>query len=153
MQESAPKAVISGTTHDVEQRTALMERILASGQFRRSPRLSAFLRFICKQEREGLAEHLNEQRVGFRVFGRPEGYNAGDDSIVRSQARLLRQRLEDYFAEEGKDEPILLTVPKGSYVPRYAVRTLEPESPKRSWAGRIFSHQRWCSICQPLICT
>ncbi|GGH15400.1 hypothetical protein GCM10011586_36450 [Silvibacterium dinghuense] len=104
---------------DVERRRELMERVLASDQFRRAPRLSAFLRFICEQERLGLANRLNEQRVGVHVFGRPEGYHVGDDSIVRSQARQLRQRLEEYFATEGKDEPFVLSVPKGSYVPHF----------------------------------
>lgn len=46
----------------------------------------------------------------------------GEDSIVRSQARFLRLRLQEYFATEGKDEPIVLTVPKGTYVPEFHFR-------------------------------
>ena len=57
----------------------------------------------------------------------------GEDSIVRSQARFLRQRLEEYFATEGRDEPIRLTIPKGSYVPEFHFRegvAIEPEPAK-----------------------
>lgn len=46
----------------------------------------------------------------------------GEDSIVRSQARFLRQRLEEYYATEGREEPVRLTIPKGSYVPEFHFR-------------------------------
>jgi hypothetical protein len=112
-----------------EQRYALLERILASVQFTKSPKLSSFLSYICEQDRMGHAHLINEQRIGVAVFGRPEGYNVGDDSIVRSQARFLRQRLEEYFAKEGSDESIELRIPKGSYLPIFEPRVLSPEPP------------------------
>jgi len=51
------------------------------------------------------------------VFGRRPGFNSSDDSIVRSQARLLRMKLEAYFALEGADEPVVVKIPKGHYLP------------------------------------
>jgi len=105
-----------------EQRRILMERLLASACFSRSPRLSAFLSYICEQDRLGQAHLINEQRIGVAVFGRPVGYNVGDDSIVRSQARFLRQRLEEYFTHEGEKEPFVLFIPKGSYLPLFQSR-------------------------------
>ena len=105
-----------------ERCEALLGRILAAPQFAKSPRLSAFLRFICELERQGLAGQINEQRIGVAVFGRKEGYSVGDDSIVRSQARFLRLHLEEYFAKEGSGEPMVLTIPKGSYVPFFQYR-------------------------------
>jgi hypothetical protein len=97
-------------------------RILASDLFSKSHRLSAFLKFICDQHSRGFADTINEQRIGTEVFGRPPGYHVGEDSIVRSQARFLRQRLEEYFTAEGRNEPIVLSIPKGSYVPAYERR-------------------------------
>ncbi|WP_420238520.1 hypothetical protein ACOBR2_02635 [Telmatobacter bradus] len=113
-----------------EQRNALLGRILASPQFVRSPKLSAFLRCICELESQGLASQINEQRIGVTVFGRKEGYSVGDDSIVRSQARFLRLHLEEYFTREGSSEPFLLSIPKGSYVPVFQKRP--EESPQTS---------------------
>ena len=105
-----------------DQRRQLVERILASSHFVKSPRLSAFLSYICEQDRLGRAHQINEQRIGVAVFGRPDGYSVGDDSIVRSQARFLRQKLEEYFAQEGLQEPIVLFIPKGSYQPAFHAR-------------------------------
>jgi hypothetical protein len=48
-------------------------------------------------------------------------YNTGDDSIVRTEARILRQKLESYFGA-NPDEPIILEIPKGSYVPLFRPR-------------------------------
>ena len=104
-------------TPSIEQQRLLLDRILSSTLFRKSHRLASFLRFICEEQQQGRGHTIQEQRIGTVVFGRPESYHMGEDSIVRSQARFLRLRLEEYFATEGKDESIVLTVPKGSYVP------------------------------------
>lgn len=100
----------------------LVARILASDLFRKSHRLSAFLRFIYDQYSRGFADTINEQRIGTEVFGRPPDYHVGEDSIVRSQARFLRQRLEEYFTAEGRHEQLVLRIPKGSYVPAFERR-------------------------------
>lgn len=78
----------------------LFEQVMASRTFLKSPRLKKFLEFICTALFEGHADDINEQQIGIQVFGRSESYNAADDSIVRTQARLLRQRLEEYFEHE-----------------------------------------------------
>ena len=109
-------------TPPVEQQRLLVERILSSVLFRKSHKLATFLRFICEQQQMGKSDTINEQRIGTEVFGRSEGYHMGEDSIVRSQARFLRIRLQEYFTTEGKDELILLTIPKGSYIPEFHYR-------------------------------
>ncbi len=104
------------------EKLELVERILASGLFRKSPRLSGFLRFIYDEQSAGRENTINEQLIGTEVFGRRAGYHVGEDSIVRSQARFLRQRLEQYFATEGRNETLVLTIPKGSYIPAFVLR-------------------------------
>src|ERR1035441_10509017 len=112
-----------------EQQRLLVDRIVASVVFRKSHKLSAFLKFICEQHQLGKDDSINEQRIGTEVFGRTEGYHMGEDSIVRSQARFLRLRLglEEYFATEGRDEAVKVTIPKGSYVPEFHFREAAPE--------------------------
>ncbi|MGH9344916.1 MAG: hypothetical protein ACRD19_14290 [Terriglobia bacterium] len=100
----------------------LIDRILASSMFRKSPRLSGFLRFIYEQQIAGNENAINEQLIGTKVFGRRPGYHVGEDSIVRSQARFLRQRLAQYFATEGQHESLLISIPKGSYIPAFHPR-------------------------------
>ncbi|MGB8260404.1 MAG: hypothetical protein WCE75_08635 [Terracidiphilus sp.] len=95
----------------------------------KSHRLAAFLKFICDQYFAGHADAINEQRIGTEVFGRRPGYHVGEDSIVRSQARFLRQRLEEYFSTVGRQEPFVLSIPKGSYVPSFERREVQSPAP------------------------
>jgi hypothetical protein len=100
-----------------DPRWQLTLRVLRSSLFEKAPRLRSFLQFICEKELTGHRPEINEHAIGVQVFGRPDAYNPGEDSIVRSQARFLRQRLEEYFRSEGLQEPLHITIPKGSYVP------------------------------------
>src|SRR5208337_181344 len=114
---------------DDEEQRELVDRILGSELFHKSGRLSAFLKFICEQHWKGRADTINEQRIGTVVFQRAPDYHVGDDSIVRSQARFLRQRLAEYFNTAGAHETLLLMIPKGSYIPVFERRQAHPAIP------------------------
>ena len=99
------------------EREELVRRLAASSTFERSPRLRAFFLHVCRCALDNRPEGATEQQVGICVYDRPLGYNPNDDNIVRSQARQLRLKLEHHFANEGKDEAIVITIPKGRYYP------------------------------------
>ena len=105
-----------------EAHAQLVRDVLASRTFSKSTRLSELLRYICRVTLDGGSSQLNEQEIGIQVFGRSPSYNAAGDSIVRSQARLLRQKLEEYFEHECPHTAEIITVPKGGYVPIFRPR-------------------------------
>jgi len=111
--------------HDLpaDECRALVERILASSEFRRTSRLRDFLHYVVEKKLAGAPQEVTEVLIGQAVFGRSPSYNPGEDSIVRTEARSLRQRLERYFAGEGKDEPLILEIPRGGYVPVFRPRS------------------------------
>jgi malectin (di-glucose binding ER protein) len=108
------------------EREELVRRVASSCTFERSPRLRAFLLHVCRCALDNRPEAATEQQVGICVYDRPPGYNPNDDNIVRSQARLLRLKLEHHFANEGKDEPIVIAIPKGRYLPVFETRFEKP---------------------------
>ena len=110
-----------GGPHD-DPRYALVQRILASDLFVRAPTLSRFLLYVSGQVFNGCADQINEHVIGIEVFGRKPGYDSNDDNIVRASASRLRVRLETYFATEGSAEAWHVSIPKGSYVPRFTPR-------------------------------
>ncbi|MFZ6757502.1 hypothetical protein ACO0K9_09770 [Undibacterium sp. Ji50W] len=103
-----------------------LARVLASQTFAKSARLSSFLRHVCVTTVEGQAVVLCEQHIGVAVFGRPEHFNPADDTIVRTTARLLRQRLAQYYAEEGNADALRIAIPRGTYVPVFVLATVMP---------------------------
>src|SRR5262245_5195392 len=116
-----------------DSRWALLQRIINSPHFVKSGRLQDFLLYVCRCALENRLDEISEQRIGARVFERAPDYNPTEDNIVRSQARLLRRKLEDYFAAEGEQEPVILRIPKGGYAPEFverpALTTVEPLPP------------------------
>jgi hypothetical protein len=109
-----------------DQRSTLVERVLSSNQFKASLRLREFLRYIANCAIQQSPEAATEQQIGVHVFNRVPGYNSSEDSIVRTHARLLRQKLAEYFSTEGCGEPIIIEVPKGHYLPIFRPRDSEP---------------------------
>jgi hypothetical protein len=104
----------------------LAKRVSDAPQFRKSPRLREFLLFVCDRALQDRQDELREQQIGCTVFGRRPEYNTSEDNIVRVEARKLRMRLEEYFTSQGRGEPVLIEIPKGSYVPIFTPRTVEP---------------------------
>jgi hypothetical protein len=102
-----------------DPRWLLVERILATPDFERSPRLAEFLRHVCRLTLEGRSKEISEQSLGEVVFGRSPGFDSSADTIVRSHALRLRHRLEFYFSSEGTHEPLWVEIPRGAYVPRF----------------------------------
>jgi len=100
-----------------DARWQLALRISASRSLGRSQLLSDFLLYIVERSIQGRRDEITEQQIGVAVFGRAEDYNSNDDNIVRSYARKLRKRIDDYYASEGSEETLRLEIPRGGYTP------------------------------------
>ena len=116
--DAAWKSVVNLAT---EPRWQLAQRIVASRSFAKSALLSRFLLYVCEREITGKTDEISEHQIGVHVFGRRPGYHPGEDNIVRNYARQLRQRLDQYFLEEGRAEELRLSIPRGKYVPVYCL--------------------------------
>ncbi len=122
----------SETMNSEAYRRELLQRVLRSTPFAKSERLAALLTYICEMSFKGSANKLNEQRIGRAVFGRAEDYDSSVDGIVRSQASRLRQRLDQYFADEGRDEPLQISIPRGSYAPVFSEKPIPGDTSKEA---------------------
>ena len=60
------------------------------------------------------------------VFGRDVSFDPQTDPIVRIEAGHLRRALERYYLTSGQADPIVITIPKGGYVPVFSVRSQLP---------------------------
>lgn len=92
-------------------------RVAASRGLSKSELLPKFLLYVCERSLMGEAQEITEQRIGTQIFHRAPDYSPGEDNIVRSYARLLRKRLDEYFEGEGCHESMRIIIPRGGYVP------------------------------------
>lgn len=75
------------------------------------------LQHVTERAIRGRGYELTEQHIGESLFHKPAGYSPLEDSSVRVHARQLRLKLHEYFNEDGRGEPMVVEIPKGSYVP------------------------------------
>jgi adenylate cyclase len=69
------------------------------------------------------------------VFGRGSDFDPATDPIVRMQAGRVRRSLERYYLTAGANDPLLISLPKGTYVPQFQLREtaqLAAASPART---------------------
>lgn len=137
-----------GGTEDPRWQLAL--RIAASGLLGRSSLLSDFLLYIVDRCIRGRTDEITEQRIGVIVFGRTEGYDPNDDNIVRSYARKLRKRIEEYFDTEGREETLRLEIPRGGYTPIFS-DTLQISAETDDSAAAGYPEPEESGISQPAV--
>src|SRR3979411_2987292 len=106
-----------------DERWQLVQRIISSPPFQKGTRLRDLLQYVTEQTIRGHAHELTEQQIGSILFHKPSGYSPLEDSSVRVHARQLRLKLHEYFDEEGRNEPLILSIPKGSYTPIFKPAT------------------------------
>src|SRR5262249_29392186 len=90
--------------------------------------MARFLRFIVEQTLHGGSD-LKEYSIGVEVFDKDPAFDPRIDNNVRTEARRLRLKLAEYYAETGKSDPVIIDLPKGSYVPRFLVAELAAPKP------------------------
>jgi serine/threonine-protein kinase len=121
MPSGSEASITSGVTNEGIREQ--LDRILQSPRFAAAEKRGRLLRFLVERCLEGRSEGLKEYEVGRAVFGRPATYDPRLDPIVRVQVSNLRSKLREYYASDGKEDPVLIEFPKG-YVPRFERRSV-----------------------------
>jgi Tfp pilus assembly protein PilF len=126
MQEAITDASVAVSRQAVE---AELQSILESQRFLKPEGLRSFLRFIVESALDGNSDQLKESVIAVEAFGRRPSFDPRIDAFVRVQAGRLRTALSDYYASEGAADELLIKVPKGSYVPRFSLRSAPASEP------------------------
>ena len=103
---------------------AQLERILTSDIFSRSQQLRRFLSFIVEQQLAGQSHAIKESVLAHELYGKGTDFDSGNDPVVRVDARRLRDKLREYYV--GRPDPLVISLPKGSYVPLFEVNGASP---------------------------
>lgn len=106
---------------------AQLARILDSPDFDATARGHRFLQYVVEQMLAGRGERIKAYTVAVEVFERDASFDPQSDPIVRIEAGHLRRALERYYLTAGLADPVVITIPKGGYVPEFSRRP--PNSP------------------------
>ena len=111
-----------GSAPSQEEVLQQLERILSSPEFRLPERAGRFLEFVVNETLAGRRDYLKAFTIAQAVFGRDANFDAQQDPCVRIEAGRLRRELEHYYLTAGSADRIVITVPRGGYVPVFDVR-------------------------------
>src|SRR5579872_2791461 len=98
-----------------EQVRAELQRVLASAPFANSQRSQRFLSYVVEATLKNVDESLKEFAIAVDVFERNVSYDPSVDATVRVEAGRLRNRLREYYADAGRNDAIIIDIPKGAY--------------------------------------
>jgi TolB-like protein len=123
------QAEVGANSSDAVPATSVADqlaRIVNNQRFISSPRLCRFLTHIVNRTIHGDLDNLKEFSIAVEVFDRNSEYDPNIDATVRVEAQRLRAKLKEYYEDPGRNDPVLIGLRPGSYVPIF--RWLDPQS-------------------------
>jgi hypothetical protein len=125
-----------------------VRRIQASKRFANAPKAKTLLTYIVEKALGGLDGDLKEIMIARALYGKGPNFDPGTDRIVSTAAGDLRKKLIEYYADEGRHDPLVIAIPIGGFVPEFTARSetepaATPPAPspdarkagaKRAWA-------------------
>jgi hypothetical protein len=100
-----------------------IDRLVASHVLHGSESLCKLLQYLAKHALDHPSTPLKEYQIATEVFGRRSDFDPQSDSTIRVQAGRLRLKLSEYYGSEGADDPIVVELPKGTYILSLHLRT------------------------------
>lgn len=133
-----------------------IDRLAASHALHGSESLCRLLRYLAKHVIEHPGTPIKEFQIATEVFGRSADFDPQVDSMVRVQAGRLRSKLNEFYSSDGLEDPIVVGLPKGTYVlsfhhrnntaakpasgaPDVAARKESDKSTERRWGTEVIS--------------
>ena len=127
-----------------EEIRAAIDRMVTSDVFSRSPQLGAFLRFVTEAVLTGKTDRIKAYTIGVEVLRRDTKFDPQLDPIVRVEATRLRRTIERYYMGAGAGDPVIVDLPRGSYVPTFRRREVARGFSMPAWwtaSVRRFGHR------------
>ncbi|MEE9328001.1 MAG: hypothetical protein V3U71_12010 [Cocleimonas sp.] len=100
-----------------------LQKILASTHFKYAKKTQLFLTYVVQKAIAGEEKFLKQYTIAVEALGFEEDFDTDTNPAVRIMAGRVRERLDKYYSDTGIDDPIVISMPKGSYVPRFEEKT------------------------------
>jgi len=96
--------------------TQLMQ-ILASPYFKSAKQLQKFLNYIVRKTLKNQEKQLTQYTIAVEGLAMPEDFDSVNNPVIRIVAGRVRERLDKYYQNKEGNDPLLISISKGSYVP------------------------------------
>lgn len=115
-----------------------LDNILSSKSFAHAPAVRAFLEFVVNEVIAGRGDQINAYAIASEVFDRGAQFDPSNDTIVRTTAGRIRKALQAYYSGGEQNVRVVISLPKGTYVPSFEFRDAPaPPQPDSSGEGPV----------------
>jgi TolB-like protein/tetratricopeptide (TPR) repeat protein len=101
-----------------------LDKILKCTLFENKNRPQRFLSYVVNETIANRGSLIKGFTIGLEVFDKDETFDPQTDAIVRVEAGRLRRLIAHYYMDEGLNDPILISLPKGTYQPNFSKNTV-----------------------------
>ncbi len=102
-----------------EQIEFQLDSITRSSIFKTSIQMQNFLRYIVHKKLLGQEQLLKQYTIAVEALGQEEDFDPEANPLIRIEAGRLRKKLTEYYAEIGKNDFCVISMPVGRYVPKF----------------------------------
>ena len=99
---------------DISLINSELDKIIGSPTFLKAESAKQLLTYLTKTTTEG--SNIKEYKIADEVF------HKDSDTGVRAYVHNLRKKLDEYYQNEGKDDNIIFSIPKGQYFVKFEER-------------------------------
>src|SRR5689334_475953 len=93
-----------------------INRLVSSQVLHSSESLCKLLQYLAKHALEHPNTPLKEYQLATEVVRRSSAVDPRSDSTIRVQAGRLRLKLAEYYSSDGAHDPLIVELPKGTYI-------------------------------------
>jgi tetratricopeptide (TPR) repeat protein len=112
---------------------------VSSAEFSGADRLSGVLTYVVEEALAGRSAGIRAKTIGMDVYGYSADEIEAREGTVRVDAGRLRRKLEAFYGAEETAEPVVISIPKGTYAPTFAASDIseagDPSSSESSGSG------------------
>ncbi len=98
---------------DESCKLAIQEKIISSKAFSNSDKYVELLKFLIQCNIKNV--YLKEFTIAEEIFSKDKKFNPASDSQVRIYMHRLRDKIKLYYENEGKNDKVIINIPKGHY--------------------------------------
>ncbi len=145
MSTTATQPPGSGLSPD--QIRAALDAVVTSNVFNSAVRLQEFLSYVVGESLAGRGDKIPAKLISEAVYKRPIDSNTDNENVVRVDAGRLRRRLDHYYLEAGRNDPVRIHIDPGAYVPRFEERSTLEGSTAVTGRRRVLTGSLFLGAC------
>ena len=100
-----------------------LKKILASNYFKSTKQIQRFLTFIINKTLSGDGALLKQYTIGVEALSYRNDFDPESNPAVRIIGGRVRKRLNEYYNGSGCNDEIIISIPKGTYIPQFEINT------------------------------